>query len=140
MARNFFKLQVRSLPIRLLTRTRISTSDDQQPISYHPDDFQLIWSNFLDHFHFTHSLTHSLPSRPGRKGVVSEFFLFCWPKFSTKKKLLTENFVGKKFSEKKNLDENFLGKKLSTKKKLSIENFLRFPTKKSLKKKNILFL
>ena len=49
-----FSTSNRSKPIRVLTRTKCSCSDDRLPISYSLPDFQQIWSNFLNHSrHFT---------------------------------------------------------------------------------------
>ena len=57
-----------SKPIRVLTRTKSSCSDERLPIGYLLPDFQPIWSNFLNHFTSVHFTSVQLPW-PGTKGV-----------------------------------------------------------------------
>ena len=45
----------RSKPIRVLTRTKSSCSDERQPISYSLPDFQQIWRTFFTSLHFSPS-------------------------------------------------------------------------------------
>ena len=46
------KLHTTSIPIRVLTRTKSSCSDDRLPLGYLLPDFQQIWRNFLKSLHF----------------------------------------------------------------------------------------
>ena len=65
-----FSTSNRSKPIRVLTRTKSSCSDDRLPIGYLLLDFHPIWRNFYKSLHFF--------SLPGRKGVdTGETMPYC---------------------------------------------------------------
>ena len=58
--RQFRKLQMNILPIRTLTRTKSSCSDDIWSMTYHILNFDDIWRNFycsLHSLHFTSTIT-----------------------------------------------------------------------------------
>ena len=53
VCRTKFHTSNRCKPVRVLTRTKCSCSDDRLPIGYLLLNFQLIWSSFLNHFSLT---------------------------------------------------------------------------------------